>query len=104
MLCSTLQREDRCRKITVLIIVLIWVIMTIRTGPDWLTPMEIAFCALLLGQPTPNHRSISANGLMTHELTCRRLKARSQKRRQYEAKSQETSDTGYGQAKARVMT
>ena len=53
MLCSTLQREDRCRKITVLIIVLIWVIMTIRTGPDWLTPMEIAFCALLLGQPHP---------------------------------------------------
>ena len=59
MPCSTLQREDRCRKVTVLIIVLIWVIMTIRTGPDWLTPMEIAFCALLLGQPSPVHRSIS---------------------------------------------
>lgn len=60
MPCSTLQREDRCRKLTVLIIVLIWVIMTIKTGPDWLTPMEIAFCALLLGQPSPLHRSISS--------------------------------------------
>jgi hypothetical protein len=59
MPCQTLQREGPCRKLTVLIIVLIWVIMTLRTGPDWLTPMEIAFCALLLGAPSPVHRSIS---------------------------------------------
>lgn len=42
------------RKLTVVIIVLIiWMIMTIRSGAAWPTPTDVAFVALLLGQPAP---------------------------------------------------
>ena len=57
---QSLQPAGECRKkLIVVIILLIWVIMTMKTGSAWLTPMEIAFCALLLGQPSRGDRPIN---------------------------------------------
>ena len=57
---QTLQPDARLGKVTVvIIIVIIWAIMTIRTGPYWLTPTELAFFALLLNRSLPSIASPS---------------------------------------------
>jgi hypothetical protein len=56
----TLQPNGRGRKLVIVVIIIVWVIMTMRTGPGWLTPTEIAFCALLLGQSSRRSDSISS--------------------------------------------
>jgi len=50
---------QRKKSVVVVIILIIWMIMTIRAGSAWLTPTEIAFVALLLGQPIPVRGDIS---------------------------------------------
>jgi hypothetical protein len=47
------------KKPVVVIILIIWMIMTIRAGSAWLTPTEVAFVALLLGQPLTVRDAIS---------------------------------------------
>jgi hypothetical protein len=56
---QTLQPACGCRKLIVVIIIFVWLIMTFTKGPDWLTPVEIAFFALLLNQSSPSQRAIS---------------------------------------------
>jgi hypothetical protein len=48
---SLRHNEDR-RNILVVIIMLAWLIITIKLGPDWLTPIQIGFFALLLNSST----------------------------------------------------
>lgn len=45
-------QRQRKQHIVVLIVV-IWMIMTVKAGSAWLTPTEVVFVALLLGQPLP---------------------------------------------------
>ena len=54
----TVQRDDRRGKTIVVIIILVWVIVTMRSGPDWLTPTELAFFALLLNPRMTGTRPI----------------------------------------------
>jgi hypothetical protein len=44
---SLRDSEDR-RNILAVIIMLAWLIITIKLGPHWLTPIQIGFFALLL--------------------------------------------------------
>jgi hypothetical protein len=53
MRCQILRPYDSSRKVIVVIIILAWLIITIRSGSTWLTPMDITFFALLAGQPEP---------------------------------------------------
>jgi hypothetical protein len=53
-----LNRERKKRSVVVIVLI-IWMIMTIRSGSAWLTPTEVAFVALLLGQPIPVRGDIS---------------------------------------------
>jgi hypothetical protein len=39
----TLRHNEDRRNILVVIIVLDWLIITIKLGPDWLTPIQIGF-------------------------------------------------------------
>ena len=60
MRCQSLPPiEGRRKKYVLVVIIIIWMIMTIKTGSAWLTPMEIAFMAMILGQPSPCHTAIS---------------------------------------------
>jgi hypothetical protein len=51
------QRQRK--KSVVVIILIIWMIMTVKSGSAWLTPTEVAFVALLLGQPLAVRDAIS---------------------------------------------
>jgi predicted histidine transporter YuiF (NhaC family) len=51
MRCQILRPDDSFRKITAVIIILAWLIITIRSGSAWLTPVQITFITLLVGQP-----------------------------------------------------
>ena len=51
---QTLQPESRRGKIVVVIVLIVWLVTTTRIGPDWLTPTELAFFALLLNSPLPS--------------------------------------------------
>ena len=55
---QTVQPDGRRGKVVVVIIIIVWLITTIRIGPDWLTPTELMFFALLLNSPLPNTPSI----------------------------------------------
>ena len=58
MLSKTVQ-PDACRVkcVVVIIIIVVWQVTTLRYGPGWLTPAELAFFALVLN-PTPSSSSI----------------------------------------------
>jgi hypothetical protein len=56
---QTLQPERRRGKIVIVIILLVWLIMTMRLGPDWLTPTELAFFALLVNSSVPSNKAIA---------------------------------------------
>lgn len=43
-----LRHNEDGRNILVVIIMIAWLIITIKFGPDWLTPIQIGFFALLL--------------------------------------------------------
>jgi hypothetical protein len=47
------------KKSVVVVVLIIWMIMTIRAGSAWLTPTEVAFVALLLDQPLTVRDAIS---------------------------------------------
>jgi hypothetical protein len=56
---QSLPPVPRQRKKYIVVVLIIWMIMTIKTGSAWLTPTEVAFVALLLGQPLPAQDEIS---------------------------------------------
>ena len=56
MQSQILRPDDSSRKVIVVIIILAWLIITIRSSSPWLTPIDITFFALLVGQPEPQLR------------------------------------------------
>lgn len=40
--------EGRVKRVVVIIIIIVWLIMTLRYGAGWLTPAELAFFVLVL--------------------------------------------------------
>lgn len=51
MYCQRLGPEDKFRRSIVVVIIIAWLIVTIRSGFAWLSPIDITFFALLLGRP-----------------------------------------------------
>jgi hypothetical protein len=56
LLCGTLEPDNRRVTRTIVIIVIIWLITTLRYGPGWVNPAEVAFFALIL-YPSSVHPS-----------------------------------------------